>query len=813
MLRNYFLIAWRHLQKAPLFSFINIVGLAMGMAIALLIGIWVWDELSFDHYHRKHERLGEVLSIGRYNGTVDIGAYASVPMAAAIRVQYPDDFAAMALVTGVGGTFRVTADRGNADRVTGDRVTVDRGNADRGNAGGRGQEGSLGRWGAWAQAEFPAMFGLSMVRGRAAALKEPGAILLNASMAKGLFGSVDVIGRSLVMGDSTVLQVGGVFEDLPESSSMAMYTFLLSWENGACPGRESEGDWTNHHFQLFVELKAGRDFGMVSTKIRDISKTHLKGGWEELALHPMDRWHLYDRAENGKMVAGRLQSVRLFGFIGGFVLLLACINFVNLSTARTEKRAKETGIRKLLGSGRGQLIAQFLGESLLTAFFALVLAMGLMVLSLRGFSLLAGREIRIPWGNGWWWLILFGFVVVTGMLAGSYPAFYLSAFEPGKMVAGRRGGMARKVLVVVQFTISMSLMIGTIVVYRQLQFAKDRPVGYRREGLITLPAGRPGLIDHADVLRQELLRAGAIEDLAISSSPTTDVYNSMLGYDWEGRDPGTVPVIGTLFVGYQFGRTIGWTVLEGRDFLPGNAADSGAFILNETAVRFTGLKNPVGKVIRWHGEDHPIVGVVKDLVMESPYQPVSPVLFTLASNVRQQYLVVRIAPSLPLKEALRRIEKVFRRWDPIDDFYYWFADEAYGQKFLAEERVGRLAAVFGLLAVVISCLGLYGLAAYVAERRTKELGIRKVLGASVVQLWGLLSGEFVLLVGIAFCVATPVAWVVLHGWLQAYTYRVGLPAWVFVVAGVVGVFVALLAVSGQAIRTASSNPVDSLRSE
>jgi len=781
MLRNYLLIAWRHLLKGPLFSFINIAGLAMGMAISLLIGVWVWEEVSFDHYHRNHGRLGEVLSISRFNGATEVGPYASVPMAAALRVQYRDDFAAVALAAGVGGTFR-----------TGDK--------------------SLGGWGAWTEAEFPLMFGLSMLRGNAWALKEPGAVLINASMARSLFGSVDVVGRGLIMGDSTVLQVGGVYEDLPESSSMAMYTFLLSWENTGCPGRESEDDWTNHHFQLFVELKEGRDFEAMSARIKDLSKAHMKG-LEELALHPMDKWHLYDRAENGKMVAGRLQSVRIFGFIGGLVVLLACINFMNLSTARSEKRALETGIRKVLGGSRGQLIAQFLGESVLTAFLALLLAMGLMALSLPWFNGMAGRPVRVPWGNGWWWLIVLGFTGVTGILAGSYPAFYLSAFQPGKMVSKRRGGLARKVLVVVQFTISMSLTIGTIVVYRQLQFAKDRPVGYSRAGLITLPVNRPELIGHADALRQELLRTGAVVDLAVSSSPTTNVNNSMLGYDWEGRDPRIVPAIGTLFVGYEFGRTVGWTLVDGRDFLPGNAADSGAFILNESAVRFTGLKDPVGKVIRWHGVDHPIVGVVKDLVMESPYQPVSPVFFTLASNVRQRYLVLRIAAALPVNEALARIGKVVQRWNPVDAFYYWFADDAYGQKFAAEEQVGRLAGVFGSLAVVISCMGLFGLAAFVAEQRRKEIGVRKVLGASVVQLWGLLSREFVVLVGIAFCVAAPVAWVVLHRWLQAYTYRVGLSVWVFVGAGFLGVFVALLAVSGQALRAARMNPTAALRSE
>jgi len=783
MLKNYLLIAWRHLRRGRLFSFINIAGLAMGMAIALLIGLWVWDEVHFDHSHRNHERLGEVLSITRYNGTLAVGAFASVPMAAALQSQYPDDLAALSVLAETGETLRV-------------------------------RDQSLGGSGAWVQADFPAMFSLPMINGSVGALKDPATVLLNASMAKGLFGSVDVVGRSLVMGDSTALVVGGVYADLPENSSLAMYQYFLPWENIHNPGRESEDDWMNLHFQLFVQLKEGRDFAALSAKVRDLSKSHSKGGLMEMALHPMDKWHLYDRPENGKMTGGRLQSVWLFGLIGLFVLLLACINFMNLSTAKSEKRAMETGIRKVLGSSRGQLVLQFLGESMLTAFLALLLALLLVVVSLSWFGGMAGRPVPVPWTSPLWWAVLLGFTAFVGIVAGSYPAFYLSAFQPGKIISGRRGSLARKVLVVGQFAISIGLIIGTIFVYRQLQYAKDRPVGYSREGLITIPVNRPGLMDHADVLRQELLRTGAIADLAVSSSPTTEVHNSMLNYDWEGRDPRTVPAVGTLFVGYRFGRTIGWEMAEGRDFVPGSAADSGAFILNEAAVRFTGLKNPVGKVIHWHGVDYPIVGVVQDLVMESPYQPVSPVFFMLwREPIRQRYLVLRMASSLPVKEALARIETVYRRWNPVDAFNYTFVDEQYGRKFLEEEQIGKLAAVFGVLAVVISCLGLFGLATFVAERRTKETGIRKVLGASVLQLWGLLSKEFVVLVGVAFFIAAPVAWLFLHRWLSGYPYHVAISMWVFVLVGCGGLAVALLTVSAQAIRAATANPVVALRSE
>ena len=786
MIRNYLLIAWRHIRKQPLYSAINITGLALGMAVAMLIGLWVWDELSFDHYHRNHGRLGEILSVGHFNGTVEVGAYSSVPLAAALRAQYPEDFAGLSLLAGTGENFRA-----------GDKT--------------------IGEYGAWVEAGFPAMFSLSMVSGSVDALRDPSAVLLTASLAKSLFGTTDVAGKQIVAEDSMSLSVGGVYADLPANTTMSAYQFLLSWENKDNPGRAQADDWTDHHYQLFVQLKEHSDFAGVAAKIKDVTKPHIKGSWEEIGLHPMDKWHLYDRHENGQLVGGRLQSVRLFGVIGGLVLLLACINFMNLSTARSGKRAMETGIRKVLGSRRSQLIGQFLGESMLTVFLAFGAAFLLALLLLPLFNLLADKTMALPLLNPGFWLIVFCFVVFTGFVAGSYPAFFLSGFQPTRVLkgfakAGRFASLPRKVLVVVQFTISISLMIGTVMVYRQLQFAKQRPVGYTREGLITLSTGRPEVFNHFEALRQELVQSGAITEMAESSSPTTEVRNSMLGYDWEGHDPRTYTAIGTLFVSADFGKTIGWTMREGRDFIPGHAADSGAFIINETAARFMGMKDPVGKVIRWHQVDHPIVGVVNDLVMESPYAKVEPAFFTLSPNIRIHYLILRINPALPVKEALAKIEPAVHRYDP-DPLYYWFTDEAYGSKFMEEERTGRLAAGFAVLAVVISCMGLVGLASFVAEQRTKEMGIRKVLGAGVFHLWALLSKEFVGLVMVSFCIAAPVAWVVLDRWLRAYAYRVSLPMWVFVVTGVGSLFVTLVTVSAQSVRAARMDPVDSLRSE
>jgi len=491
---------------------------------------------------------------------------------------------------------------------------------------------------------------------------------------------------------------------------------------------------------------------------------------------------------------------------------------MNLSTARSEKRARETGVRKVLGSMRYQLIGGFLGESMLTTSFALMIALLLAQLALPFYNQLCEKNLTIPLGNPVFWLLTLGFAFLTGMIAGSYPAFYLSHFDPiralkGSFRVGRLASLPRRILVTLQFTISVSLIIGSIMVFRQVQFAKNRPVGYSEAGLITMDLNMPDMLQHFDALRQDLLRTGAVVDVAESSSPTTNVNNSMLGYDWEGRDPRSEPVIGTLFVSYEFGKTIGWQIKEGRDFSRDFPADSGAFIINEAAARYLGMKDPIGKVIRWHKTAYPIVGIVKDMVMESPYAPVEPAFFTLRANERIHYVLLRVNPTLPVQTALARIEPVMRRYDPTNPFGYSFTDETYGAKFAEEERTGRLTCLFAVLAVFISCLGLSGLAAFVAERRTREIGVRKVLGASVRSIVFLFSKEFLALIIISFVIAVPVGWYIMKDWLQNFVYRISISADVFILAIVASLLLAWFTVGYKAIRAALVNPVKSLRSE
>ncbi|HVU54247.1 MAG TPA: ABC transporter permease [Puia sp.] len=787
MLTNYLLVAWRQLKRHRLYSLINVSGLALGIAVAMLIGIWVWDELTFNHGHSRYASLARIQSITRVNNEVTVDSYASVPMEAALRSNAPSAFRDLALVS-QGGHVIATQDK------------------------------QLSQWGMWAQPAFPVMFSFRMVSGNAAALKDPSSLLLSQYAAQSLFGNTDALNQTVTVDGQTQMKVGGVYADLPESSEFYGTEVVMAWDNKSNRGTTMDDDWYDHHFELYTELADGVTEADVTARIKDVSRSHMKGGFEELALQPMDQWHLYNEFRNGKPAGGAIRTVGLFMAIGCFILLLACINFMNLSTARGNLRAKEVGLRKTVGSGRGQLIAQFLGEALLMTLFSLAIAIGLAALLMPTFDRLAGKQLVFPWTSPGFWLAAVCFAALTGLLAGSYPAFYLSAFKPvevlkGVFRTGRSAVVARKVLVVVQFTISIALIIGILVVHRQIRYAQDRPVGYTRAGLITVAMSEPGHMEHFDALRTALIQSGGVSEVAASSSPATDVENDMLGYNWKGRDPNTTPVIGTLFVSYEFGKTLGWHLKEGRDFSRDFPTDSGAFVINEAAARYMGLTHPVGEFIRWHNEDHPIIGVIHDMVMKSPYQPVEPTFFTLRTDRRIHLIMIRLNPTLTQRAALSMIEPVFRKYSPGSPFSYSFTDEDYAAKFRAEEQIGSLSGMFTVLAMLISCLGLFGLASFIAEQRTREIGIRKVLGASVVQLWGLLSREFALLVLIAFAIAAPIAWVGGQEWLRGFDYRANFSVWIFVVAGISAITITLLVVSLQSIRAARANPVKSLRAE
>jgi len=536
-------------------------------------------------------------------------------------------------------------------------------------------------------------------------------------------------------------------------------------------------------------------------------------------LQPMSKWHLYSDFKDGVNIGGRIQYVWLFGIIGVFVLLLACINFMNLSTARSEKRAREVGIRKAIGSIRSQLIIQFYGESLLIAVCAFLLALLFVVLSLPFFNDIAGKRMSVLWGNPLFWLIAIGFILFTGLIAGSYPALYLSSFRPVKVLkgtfkVGRLAAAPRKVLVVVQFAVSAILIVGTMVVFQQIQHAKNRPVGYSRNGLINVFLQTDNLNKQYDALRNDLLASGAIVNMAEAEARVSDIYITNSGLKWRSKDPNLQEDFTTLAVSSDFGKTVGWKIKEGRDFSAAYKSDSSGFIINEAAAKFMGFKHAVGETMEWGPNGKfKIIGVVKDMVTRSPYEPIKQTYFYLPRWQHLNNVIIKINPGLSAHDALIKIGAIFKKYDPGSPFNYQFVDEAYAKKFDNEERVGKLASSFAGLAVFISCLGLFGMASFMAEQRIKEIGVRKVLGASIFSLWRLLSKDFVQLVVISLIIAIPVSYYFMHKWLQNYQYRAEIAWWIFAVTAFGAVTITLLTVSYQSIKAALANPVKSLKTE
>jgi putative ABC transport system permease protein len=570
-------------------------------------------------------------------------------------------------------------------------------------------------------------------------------------------------------------------------------------------------------------LADNADADRASTLIRNSSWDHLKGDQDRAAYHPlvflqpMSRWHLYSEYRDGVNIGGDIQFVWLFGLIGTFVLLLACINFMNLSTARSEKRAKEVGIRKAIGSRRSQLIGQFFSESFMAALLAFVCAVMLVFLSLPYFNQVTAKRITIAWDNHWFWLAGIGCTLFTGLIAGSYPALYLSSFRPIKVLKGfkvsRLAALPRKMLVVLQFTVSVALIIGVLVVFRQVGFTKSRPAGYDREGLISIPVNSPEVSAQQTVLRDALLKTGAITDMAASSSPATAIWLNLAGFDWPGKIPGAQAEFGAVAVTEDYGKTLGWKFLRGRDFSRAFLTDSTGLVLNEAAAKYMGLKDPVGVTVQWDRKPYHVLGVIRDMLMESPYEPVHQVIYYLPRRADTHFLIARLQPGWPVSESLARIRSVFQKYVLSAPFEYKFVDEEYNKKFVAEERTGKLAGFFAVLAIFISCLGVFGMASFMAEQRTKEIGIRKILGATAVQVWGLLSKDFLALLGIALCIALPGTDYFMSRWLRQYPYHSGIPWWVFAGTALGALLITLATVSLQSVKAAVANPVRSLRSE
>lgn len=795
MLKNYFKIAWRNLLKNKVYSIINVLGLATGMAVAMLIGLWIWDEVNYDKYHKNHDELAQVMTTFIDNdGKMNTGQAVSMPIGDELRSKYGRDFKNISMASWNFSHVLAVGDK----KIPGK--------------------------GMWVDANFPSMFTFKMLKGDVNALTDPSSVLLSESLAKALFGNANALNKTVKFDNKDNFKVAGIYQDLPHNSTLYEAKLLLPWKKYVTTEdwlKNAMTQWNNHSWQAYAQVAEHVDMAKESEKIKNVVMSHkvaFTDGKEQAVLFPMNKWRLYNEFENGKPTKGRIQFIWLFSIIGVFVLLLACINFMNLSTARSANRAKEVGVRKTVGSSRKQLIGQFLSESIVVAFISFIFSIILVILLMPLFNKLADKEMPLPWTSSVFWLVTLCFTFITGLVSGSYPAFYLSKFEPIKVLkgtfrVGKFASLPRKVLVVIQFTFSIALIIGTVIIYKQIQYAKSRPINYRSEGLITINLTTPDLYGHFDALRQDLLATGTVNDMATSSCPTTGVWSNQIGFKWEGMDPNALPAFGTIAVSQNFGKTIGWQVKEGRDFSKEFATDSLAMVLNESAVKLIGMKKDiVGENIQLNDRNYKVIGVVKDMLMESPYQPVKPTVFFYDPNWIN-VITVSIKQGQTMKPALAKIQSVFKKYDPGAPFNYTFNDEDYALKFADEQRIGNLATFFTILAIFISCLGLFGLASFVAEQRKKEIGVRKVLGASTFNLWQMLSREFALLVIISCVIAIPIAWYYLHQWLQQYDYKTDISIWVFVVSAFGALFITLITVSFQAIKAALANPVKSLRTE
>ncbi|MBS1666247.1 MAG: ABC transporter permease [Bacteroidetes bacterium] len=794
MFKNYLKTAWRNMEKNKAQSLINILGLSVGMGVAILIGLWIWDELSFNKSFQNYDGLAIVMQHQTFNS--DVTSQTAVPylMGDELRNSYGSEFK------------QVSMSSWTSDHIlsVGEKKITQSGN--------------------FYEPQITEMLSLNMVKGSRAALKDKYSIILSSSTAKALFGEEDPLGKTIKMDNKYDVKVTGVYEDLPYNSDFNRLSFIANWKlfiDNNNWSEKSTNPWRNNSFQTLVQLADHADMEKVSKKIKNVKLkrvTPQDAAFKPVVfLLPMSKWHLYSEFKNGVNVGGRIEFVWLFGLIGFFVLLLACINFMNLSTARSEKRAKEVGIRKAIGCLKSQLVQQFFYESIMMAILSLGFSLLLVQLVLRFFNQIADKKIGIPWANPIFWFFAIAFSLITGLLAGSYPAFYLSSFQPVKVLKGtfRVGPFAalpRKVLVVLQFTVSVVLVVATIIVFEQIQFAKNRPVGYDRNGLVMVPVMTEDIHQHFDAVRDDLKKSGAITEIAESSSPTIYVNEVDNGFEWKGKDPSLQGDFAVSFVSKDFGKTINWKIIQGRDFSRDFLTDSNAIILNETAAKFTGLKNPIGETIVWDGKPFHVIGVINDMVIQSPYSPVYRSVYVTDPGA-QSVINIRINPASSTHDALAKIETVFKQYNPAQPFEYKFIDTEYARKFGDEERVGKLASFFAGLAIFISCLGMFGMASFMAEKRTKEIGVRKVLGASVFTLWRMLSKDFVVLVFISLLIATPIAYYFMHEWLLKYTYHSEISWWIFAAVGAGAISITLITVSYQAIKAAVANPVKSLRTE
>ncbi len=786
MIRNFFKVAFRNLFRNKAFSIINIAGLTIGMASAILILLWVQNEISYDRFHKNGNRLYEVYSNDVINNSIRSLTATPEIMAPVLTSDVPE----------IESASRVAFQQYHILNI-GDK--------------------QLKPKGAVVDVPFLNMFSFPLEKGNAnTALSDPNSIVLTEELAKKIFGNEDAMGKLIKIDNSNSLKVTGVLKDLP-NNTLFDFEYLTSYEYNNSKGYV-DSDWTDISIGTFVMLKPNTSFEAANNKIKNVIIQHSGSRAKTTEFfYPVSKLRLYSDFENGVAVGGRIERVRIFLIIAIFILVIACINFMNLSTAKSEKRAKEVGVRKVVGAGKQSLVLQFIAESILLSFIAGVFALIVVQLCLPAFNQLVQKQLFIDYGNTYFWIAGISFILITGILAGSYPAFFLASFKPASVLKGTFKNVdslvtPRKVLVVLQFTFAIALIICTIVVEQQVKYAQNRQAGYDQKNLAYVFL--QGDIDkNYALIKNELLNSGAATSITKAQAPLTQNWSSGISMKWQGKDPNAVIQINRYTEDGGLVKTAGMHLTEGRDIdIEKYPSDSTACLISESAVKAMGFKNPIGQLIyddpiNWH-----VVGVIKDFILESPYEPIKPFMVK-GPEYGGSVLLIKLNDANNNAQNLAKAEKIFKKYNPAYPFEYYFIDQEYAKKFDDEQLTGTLASLFSILTIFISCLGLFGLAAYMAENRIKEIGVRKVLGASVASIATLLSKDFIQLVIVAILIASPVSWFAMHKWLEGYDYRINISWWIFFAAGLIAIFIALLTVSFQAIKAAIANPVKSLRTE
>jgi len=785
MIRNYIKIAWRNLSRNKGFAITNLLGLTIGITCTIFIFLWVKDELTYNQFNTNYKNIYQIIANRDFKNNIFTDRNMVFPLQKALETGYPQ--IKNVVMSSYPNTLLVEYGQTKLKKPI---VMV----------GGR----------------YFDMFTCKFLEGDPkTALAEPNSLVVTQSMAKSFFGNADPINKVLKVDGQQLLKVTAVIRDMPGNSTR-VFDGIQAYNFSDSTVKKSMMEWGNSSSMVYVQTSDHPNIKQLEKDINGVMVSHNQDHISTYFVFPMSKWHLYSDFKDGKNAGGQIEYVKLFTIIAIIILLIACVNFMNLSTARSEKRAKEVGIRKTLGSDKKKLVLQFFFESMMLVLSGFVLSAVAVYLLLPAFNHLVTKQLSLDLTDPVFWISSLIIILFTGAIAGSYPALYLSSFNPvkvlkGTFAAGKSAVLPRRILVVGQFAISIFLIAATIIIYQQIQHVKDRSLGYNPNNLLMVPS-TPATDKSYSAIKNDLLKSGLIKSVVRTSSPITQIWWRSPAPAWDGMPANAQIIVNGIATDVDFTKTMGIKLLAGHDFA-GTPADSSSIILNKAFVDAAHLKNPVGMLLHYGPKkSFTVIGEIDNVVMTNPYEPVEP-LMVLYIRGGSNCISVRLNDGVQPQKAITAMKAIYAKYSPADIFDYQFVDQEFGKKFIAEELIGHLTDIFAGLAIFICCIGLAGLASFTIEKRFREIGIRKVLGASVQQLLALIAAEFLRLVLIAFLIAVPVTWWLMHSWLQKYTYHVDISIWMFGAVGVVILLLTMIVVSINTLGAATTNPVKSLRSE